>query len=96
MIAEGRIKQGSVAVTFDDGYRDNLMTALPIMRESKTPGTFFISGDGASEAVPRRVEARPAHMQGATIGEAPVPGHERGAEAGGQPIEDRRVIDRRP
>jgi glycosyltransferase involved in cell wall biosynthesis/peptidoglycan/xylan/chitin deacetylase (PgdA/CDA1 family) len=49
MIAEGRIKQGSVAVTFDDGYRDNLMTALPIMRESKTPGTFFISGDGASE-----------------------------------------------
>jgi peptidoglycan/xylan/chitin deacetylase (PgdA/CDA1 family) len=49
MIAEGKIKQNSVAITFDDGYRDNLTAAMPILEHMRLPATFFISGDGASE-----------------------------------------------
>lgn len=33
----------SVAVTFDDGYADNMNEALPILEECGIPSTFFIS-----------------------------------------------------
>jgi peptidoglycan/xylan/chitin deacetylase (PgdA/CDA1 family) len=49
MIADGKVKQNSVAITFDDGYRDNLTAAIPILEEERLPATFFICGDGASE-----------------------------------------------
>jgi peptidoglycan/xylan/chitin deacetylase (PgdA/CDA1 family) len=49
MLADGNVKQNSVAITFDDGYRDNLTTAIPILEQERLPATFFICGDAASE-----------------------------------------------
>jgi peptidoglycan/xylan/chitin deacetylase (PgdA/CDA1 family) len=32
-----------VALTFDDGYRDNLTVAAPVLREFELPATFFLT-----------------------------------------------------
>ena len=49
MIVDGKVKQNSVAITFDDGYRDNLTAAVPILEQMRLPATFFICGDASSE-----------------------------------------------
>lgn len=38
-----RITEPSVIITFDDGYADNFLYALPILDEMKIPATFFIA-----------------------------------------------------
>jgi peptidoglycan/xylan/chitin deacetylase (PgdA/CDA1 family) len=39
----GRIRRGSVAITFDDGYHDNLQTAKPLLERYETPATVFVA-----------------------------------------------------
>lgn len=37
-------KKKRIAITFDDGYRNNFTEALSILEKYKAPATFFISG----------------------------------------------------
>lgn len=39
------IPRNSVAVTFDDGYRDNYTNAFPVLRELDLPATIFLTTD---------------------------------------------------
>jgi len=39
----GTLPSRAVAVTFDDGYKDNVQVALPVLREQGIPATFFIA-----------------------------------------------------
>jgi peptidoglycan/xylan/chitin deacetylase (PgdA/CDA1 family) len=53
-IVRGRARRGSVAVTFDDGFRDNFTVALPLLRKYGAAATIFVATDaiGAEELLP--------------------------------------------
>ena len=42
---EGRGVRGRLAITFDDGYRDNFHVAAPLLRARGLPACFFVSAD---------------------------------------------------
>lgn len=42
-LREGRLRPGTVVVSFDDGYRDNLEVACPILSELGIPAAFFVA-----------------------------------------------------
>lgn len=52
-LRKGVLPKGSVCVTFDDGWQDNLSLALPILEEFQIPATVFVtSGFVKRQAVP--------------------------------------------
>ncbi|CAN5879238.1 polysaccharide deacetylase family protein [soil metagenome] len=42
-VAEKKLKRRSIAITFDDGYEDNFLTAKPLLEKYQLPATFFIT-----------------------------------------------------
>lgn len=44
-LAEGSLPARAAAITFDDGYADNLTNALPVLANLDLPATFFVATD---------------------------------------------------
>lgn len=40
---DGTLPARALAITFDDGYRDNVDVALPVLQRARLPATFFIA-----------------------------------------------------
>jgi peptidoglycan/xylan/chitin deacetylase (PgdA/CDA1 family) len=48
-VQKSRLKNKSIALSFDDGYRDNFENALPLLEKYDVPATFFITNIGFGE-----------------------------------------------
>jgi peptidoglycan/xylan/chitin deacetylase (PgdA/CDA1 family) len=52
LLAAGPVTGRHVCVTFDDGYRDNLTVAAPILRELEIPATVFVATGAVDGTAP--------------------------------------------
>lgn len=59
------------AVTFDDGYRDALDEALPVLEAFDVPATFYVPGDGTE----RTREFWWDELEGVLLAPGTLPGH---------------------
>jgi peptidoglycan/xylan/chitin deacetylase (PgdA/CDA1 family) len=50
-VRSGEMPENAVAITFDDGYVDNLQVASPMLLEHGIPATFFVTTERLDEGV---------------------------------------------
>jgi peptidoglycan/xylan/chitin deacetylase (PgdA/CDA1 family) len=62
-----------VAITFDDGYRDNAEYAAPLLLERKLPASFFLATGFIGQARWAWVDRLEASLAAATDGEFDIP-----------------------
>lgn len=68
-LVRGHLDTRSVVVTFDDGYRDNLINARPLLERYDIPATMFIVG----EAIGRGTEFWWDQLHHLFLGDHPLP-----------------------
>ena len=70
LLKEGRLPTRSIIITFDDGYRDNLALALPVLERYGVPATIYVTtgfAEGRARAWWYEVEAILRERQGLTL-----------------------------
>jgi peptidoglycan/xylan/chitin deacetylase (PgdA/CDA1 family) len=71
-LAAGVVAGRGLAITFDDGYRDNLTVAAPLLIEAKLPFTVFVTPDFVMSGLPQYLSSTElqelARLPGVTIG----------------------------
>ena len=50
-LANGTLPPRAAAITFDDGYENNLSVAAPVLLELKLPATFFITSGAVEQGI---------------------------------------------
>ncbi|WNC68449.1 polysaccharide deacetylase family protein [Thalassotalea nanhaiensis] len=48
-MAEGNLPTKALVLTFDDGYQDNFINALPVLEKHRCAATFFIASKGIEQ-----------------------------------------------
>lgn len=58
-----KLRRDSLVLTFDDGYRDNYDTVLPMLNRHRFPATYFIASDPLLKRVPYWYDALWARLE---------------------------------
>ncbi len=64
-LAEGSLRPGQAAVTFDDGYADNYLHAFPVLQSMGIPATIFLTTDNVEHGAPFWWDRAARLLQGA-------------------------------
>lgn len=91
-LKDGRTLGGSVVITFDDGYLDNLTVATPVLARFKLPATLFLPTGHIDRGEPQWVDHLFASFSTATGDRLTLPG--RGTWVMSKPTETREAYAR--